>query len=139
MEELLHELIASFDSSPSVRGRELRELAEQDWNEFTTASLALLAEDCDSHGARFLVALLLRNGTLVDAICASSPFSISKAAPITRIASGLEVHFDIHVARRATPLPASEEHQAGRILKIFEESSGGPRLQPFLGQLVALP
>src|SRR5437016_13231648 len=128
MEELVHELVADFDDNPSTRGRELRELADQDWNEVTEAGLAVLAEDSDSHGARYLVALLLRNGALAQAICDSSPFSIPQAAAIRKVASALDSQFDIQLARRLTSLCDSEEHEAIRILMILEQASGGARL-----------
>src|SRR6185295_8336122 len=139
MEELLYELVASFESNPSVKGRTLRELADQDWNQFTAASLSALAEDSESHGARYLVALLLRGDTLAQAICDPTSFSISQAAAVTRLATSVDTQFDIELARRLTSSSGIEEHEAERILKILEEASGRSRLQPFLAQLLTHP
>jgi len=119
-----------------VNGRALRELADWDWNQFKEAGLSVLMGDLESHGARYLVAVLLRENTLERAVCDASLFTLAQATAITKIATTIDTQFDIYLARRLTSSAKIDELEAVRILKILEEASNGVRLQPFLSQLL---
>lgn len=117
----------------------MRKLADENWRDFLSASLSVLADGVVSHGARYLVSLLLRKNPLHGALCDPALLSISQAAAITRLALMVEPRFVIDFARRLTSLEAINEQEAERILTIVEEVSDSMRVRPSFAPLLHHP
>lgn len=139
MVELVRQLAADFPQNPAAISRALRKLADENWRDFLSASLSVLADSVVSHGVRYLVSLLLRENALHGALCDPALLSISQAAAIARLALVVDPHFGVDFARRLTSLEAINEQEAERILKIVEEVSDSMRIRPSLAPLLHHP
>jgi HEAT repeat protein len=136
MEELVQQLVAGFAKNYLAYGRNLRELADRNWGDFTRACLTILAEGTDSQGTRFLVTLLTRDETLTGALSDPTLFSIKQAADIAKFALVVDPQFDLDLARPLTSSPPMDEALTERVLSILEAIGDSRRLRPFLVPLL---
>ncbi len=134
MEQSLRDLVNAFADNPAASGRELRELARQS-GEFTEAALPLLAELSESHGYRYLIVILLRGESLLEAICSPTFYTIPQAVAVTKIALTVDPQFDLRLALRINSI--EDEKNTARILTILETASGSARLRSFLAELLS--
>ena len=117
----------------------MRKLADENWPDFLSASLSVLADSVESHGVRYLVSLLLRENALHGALCDPALLRISQAAAVARLALMVDPHFGVDFARRLTSLEVVNEQEAERILQIVEELSDSMRIRPSFAPLLHHP
>ena len=117
----------------------MRKLADENWPDFLSASLTVLADSVESHGVRYLVSLLLRGSALHGALCNPALFSISQAAAVARLILVVEPRFGVDFARRLTSIEAINDQEAERILTIIEEVSDSMGVRPSFAPLLHHP
>ena len=139
MEQLVRKLVADFPQNPAVMSRALRKLSDENWPDFLSASLTVLADSVESHGVRYLVLLLLRENALHGALCDPALLRISQAAAVARLALMVDPHFGVDFARRLTSLEDVNEQEAERILQIVEELWDSMRIRPSFAPLLNHP
>jgi len=137
MEALVQQLLVDFPQDPGTYSRSIRQLADDNWVDFLPASLSVLADGGLSHGASYLVSLLLRENALADALCDPALLTVEAAAAVAKIAVAVERRFGVDLVRRLTSLDPTEQTQAERLLKIVEEVLDSMIVRPNLVPLLS--
>lgn len=126
-------LVDYFSEDPLASSRVLREIAvsapENLW--------ALLPAATATAGIRFIIALFLQNGSLIDRLCDPDAFPVSTAIALADQASRVDPQIDMLLARRLVNSDGARRAEASestgeRILAILSAISHGTRLIPIL-------
>jgi len=65
----LGNLVRNFEADASASRKQIRDLLDNDRELFYATSIEILKTTGDSRGAQYLVALLVSNGMLLEALC----------------------------------------------------------------------
>jgi HEAT repeat protein len=128
-------------SSDAVRYRHsIRELLDDDRDAFLTNVVRILRSDTDSRAVQYLLALLVSENLLYDALC-DPALNQDQALAVARLAARVDPMVDVGVARRLAEAAVSDAEasslgDAGRILQILAEISDGTRILPSLMRLL---
>jgi HEAT repeat protein len=128
-------------SSDAVRYRHsIRELLDDDRDAFLTNVVRILRSDTDSRAVQYLLALLVSENLLYDALC-DPALNPDQALAVARLAARVDPMVDVGVARRLAEAAVSDAEasslgDAGRILQILAEISDGTRILPSLMRLL---
>ena len=128
-------------SADAVRYRHsIRELLDDDRDAFLSNVVRILKSDTDSRAVQYLLALLVSENLLYDALC-DPALNLDQALAVARLAARVDPMVDVGVARRLAEAAVSDSEasglgDAGRILQILGEISDGTRILPSLMRLL---
>jgi HEAT repeat protein len=136
-------MVRNFSSDPVRYRHSIRELLDDDRDAFLTNVIRILRSDTDSRAVQYLLALLVSENLLYDALC-DPALNLEQALSIARLAARVDPMVDVGVARRLAEATASDSEasslgDAGRILQILTEISDGTRILPSLMRLLRNP
>jgi HEAT repeat protein len=141
VEELLQKLMESFDDSPAISSKRMRELLESDRAAFRPAALASLRQAQDNRAYRYLVALLAGNHMLVKIVCDPS-LRMPAALMLARTGIKANPALDADLARELVNQMGTDtlgDDVVIRSLGILGAISSGRRLLPLLTTLLHHP
>lgn len=127
--------------SDSARCRQsIRDLMGDDRDAFLGNAVRILKCDMNSRAAQYLLALLVSENLLYDALC-DPALHFDQALALARLAVRIDAMVDVGLARRLAEeaIAAAETSSmgdAGRILRILTKISDGTRILPSLMRLL---
>jgi HEAT repeat protein len=136
----LEALVRNFGADATQSRRAIRDLLDDDRDSFLTNVVRILKSDTESRAAQYLLALLVSENLLYDALC-DPALDQDQALAVARLAARVDSMVDVTVARRlaestVSNAEASSLGEAGRILQILGEISDGTRILPSLMRLL---
>lgn len=132
------ETLARNIERDAVRSKRLiRQLLDEDHEEFVRSALQVLKEDVESPGAQHLIAVMAAGGLLLSAL--SDPaLDRDQALAVAQAAARLEPTIDVTLARKLVESAGEEEHHP-RLMEILAVISDGIRIFPSLVRLLRHP
>jgi HEAT repeat protein len=136
----LEAMVRNFGSDAVRYRHSIRELLDDDRTAFLTNVVRILKSDTDSRAVQYLLALLVSENLLYDALC-DPALNLEQARAVARLAARVDPMVDVGVARRLAEAAVSDPEasslgDAGRILQILGEISDGTRILPSLMRLL---
>ena len=137
----LEELVKDFEADAAANRKLIRDLMDDGRELFYTAAIDVLKAAGDSRGAQYLIALIVANGMLVDALCEPA-LDREQAMVIARAAVRVDPMADAMLARRLADSAVGTGKaiaDARRLMEILAEIADAARVLPHLMRLLRHP
>ena len=135
-------LVRNFEADASTSRAQIRDLFDNHRELFYGTSIEILKTSGDSRGAQYLVALMVANGMLLEALC-NPKLSRADALSLGRAARRVDPMIEVSLARSLadSALGGSEVHVAdpARLMEILCEIADPGRIMPSLMRLMRHP
>jgi hypothetical protein len=139
--ELGH-LVRNFEADASASRKQIRDLLDNDREIFYGTSIEILKTSGDSRGAQYLVALMVANGMLLEALC-NPQLSRDEALSLGRAARRVDPMIEVSLARSladsAVGNGAVQVADPARLMEILCEIADAGRIMPSLMRLMRHP
>jgi hypothetical protein len=130
--DLLESLIRGFDRDLAGMGRTMREVSESSPEEFADAVVHLLKRPGTSRGYRYLAALLVARGLMIQ-VLNDTRLTTAQAIAAARLGLLVDPALDVTLARDLAAMPRTPGHvSAERLMSIIAAISDGTRILPSL-------
>jgi HEAT repeat protein len=140
--QTLRELVQNFEADAPGNRRLIRELLENDRSAFYSSTIGILKEADDSRGVQYLVALLVANGMLLEAIC-DPVFNREEAYALGRAAIRIDPAADASLARGLADSQTGQGtvavHDAPRLMEVLCEIGDPGRMMASMLRLLRHP
>ncbi len=137
----LGSLVKNFEADASASRAQIRNLLDNDRDLFYGTSIEILKTAGDSRGAQYLVALLVSNGMLLEALC-NPDLSREEALSLGRSARRVDPMVDVALARSlADSAVGGAVHVAdpARLMDILCETADSSRIMSSLMRMMRHP
>ena len=138
----LGSLVRNFEADAAANRKQIRDLMDNDRGRFYAISIEILKSTGDSRGAQYLVALLVSNGMLLEALC-SPELSREEALSLGRAARRVDPMVEVALARTladsAVGGGAVQVADPARLMDILCEIADAGRIMPSLMRLMRHP
>jgi len=138
----LGNLVKNFEADAATSRQQIRDLLDNDRELFYATSVEILKSTTDSRGAQYLVALLVSNGMLLQALC-SPELSREEALLLGRSARRVDPMVDVALARSLADSAVGDGaiHVAdpARLMDILCEIADPGRIMPSLMRMMRHP
>jgi hypothetical protein len=138
----LSALVRNFEADAAASRKQIRDLLDNDRELFYATSIEILKNTGDSRGAQYLVALMVANGMLLQALC-NPDLSRDEALSLGRAAMRVDPMSDVSLARDLADSAAggSKVHVAdpARLMDILCEIADAARIMPSLMRMMRHP
>jgi HEAT repeat protein len=138
----LGNLVRNFEADASASRKQIRDLLDNDRELFYATSIEILKSTGDSRGAQYLVALLVSNGMLLEALC-NPDLSREEALSLGRAARRVDPMVEVALARTLadSAVGGGAVHVAdpARLMDILCEIADAGRIMPSLMRLMRHP
>jgi HEAT repeat protein len=143
MHSRLSLLVDQFAQNPPMAGKAMREMLESDGSTFTQQALALLKTLSVGPGSNYVLALLLRDASLLSKLCDPDLFSLAEATEIAKRLQKLDPNFDVRIIKQISSTASNASQltaaTAERFLELMSASSDLSRILPVLAELLKHP
>lgn len=140
--QALSELVQNFEADAPGNRKLIRELLDNDRNSFYSSTMTILKRGEDSRGVQYLVALLVANGMLLEAICDPS-LTREEACALARAAVRIDPAADATLARGLADSQTGQGtvvvHDAPRLMEVLCEIGDPSRMMASMLRLLRHP
>jgi HEAT repeat protein len=134
--------VQNFEADAPGNRKLIRELLDSDRSSFYSSTITILKSGADSRGVQYLVALLVANGMLLEAIC-DPALSREEACALGRAAVRIDPAADASLARgladSQTGQGAVVVHDAPRLMEVLCEIGDPSRMMASMLRLLRHP
>ena len=138
----LGNLVKNFEADAATSRQQIRDLLDNDRDLFYATSIEILKSTADSRGAQYLVALLVSNGMLLQALC-NPELSREEALSLGRAARRVDPMVDVALARSLADSAVGDSaiHVAdpAKLMDILCEIADPGRIMPSLMRMMRHP
>lgn len=138
----LGNLVRNFEADASASRKQIRDVLDNDRELFYATSIEILKTTGDSRGAQYLVALLVSNGMLLQALC-SPDLSREEALSLGRSARRVDPMVEVALARSLADSSAGDSavHVAdpARLMDVLCDIADPGRIMPSLMRMMRHP
>lgn len=134
-------LVRNFETDATASRKQIRNILDNERGSFYSSAIEILKSDGDSRGAHYLIALIVSNGLLVDALC-DPGLTRDQAMTLARAAIRLDSMVDAMIARRLADSAVGQSepvHDPARLMYILAEIADASRVLPSLMRLLRHP
>jgi hypothetical protein len=138
----LGNLVRNFEADASASRKQIRDLLDNDRERFYGTSIEILKGTGDSRGAQYLVALLVANGMLLQALC-NPDLNREEALSLGRAARRVDPMIDVALARNLADSAVGDSAvpvaDPARLMDILCEMADAGRIMPSLMRMMRHP
>ena len=138
----LGNLVKNFEADAATSRQQIRDLLDNDRDLFYATSIEILKSTADSRGAQYLVALLVSNGMLLQALC-SAELSREEALSLGRAARRVDPMVDVALARSLADSAVGDSTiqvaDPAKLMDILCEIADPGRIMPSLMRMMRHP
>jgi hypothetical protein len=135
-------LVRDFERDANTHRKLIQEIQQYQPESFYSTTIQILRKGMDSPGAKFLISLLVARRLLFRALC-DRALDREQALALARHAIHVDPAADAALAHQLADSAGagpdfSSRGEAGRLMEILSEISGGPRLLPSLMRILRI-
>jgi HEAT repeats len=137
----LEGLVRNFEADATTNRKLIRDIFDSDRTVSYSCAIEILKSTGDSRGAQYLIALIVANGMLLQALCEPS-LSKDQALAIARSAVRVDPMADALLARKLADSAVGQGEaisDPARIIEILSEIADPQRVLPSLMRLLRVP
>jgi len=134
----LEGLVRNFETDATVNRKLIRDIFDSDRGLFYAGAIELVKSSSDSRGVQYLIALMVANGMLLQALCEPS-LSKDQALALARSAMRVDPMADAMLARKLADSAVGQGEaiaEPARIMEILSEIADAQRVLPSLMRLL---